>query len=57
MALEEIVAHQTRTIEDLSDQLAQQWRMIDQLKRALDTMGDRLADMAEPAPVTRPPHY
>ena len=57
MALEETVAHQTRTIEELSDQVAQQWRLIEQLRRALDSMGDHMADMAEPTPVTRPPHY
>ena len=56
-ALEEIVTHQARTIEELSDQVAQQWRLIEQLRRAMDNMGNRLADMAEPTPVTKPPHY
>ena len=60
-ALEEMVAHQAKTIEELSDQLSEQWKVVDRMKRALEILGERLVGMeersTEAAPVTRPPHY
>ncbi|MDO6966193.1 SlyX family protein [Rhizobium alvei] len=60
-SLEEAAAHQARTIEDLSSQLADQWKIIDQLQLRLTQLTERfqsLEDVAfEAAPVTRPPHY
>ncbi|ESQ93614.1 SlyX family protein [Asticcacaulis benevestitus] len=58
-ALEETVAHQGKTIDELSDQLTEQWKIIDRMKRALESLGERLESMASvdaPA-VTKPPHY
>jgi SlyX protein len=61
VALEEMVAHQAKTIDELSDQLAEQWKVVDRMKRALETLGERLIGMeertGEAAPMTKPPHY
>ena len=61
MALEELTAHQARTIDELSDQLADQWKTIDQMRRALERLGERLIGLedrsTEAGPVTPPPHY
>ncbi|MEW9617161.1 SlyX family protein [Shinella sp. S4-D37] len=59
--LEEHVAHQANTIEELSDQLAEQWRVVEQLRSKLDRLTERFLALEEgsleaPA-VTRPPHY
>ena len=59
--LEEHAAHQANTIEELSGQLAEQWRVIEQLRTKLDRLTERFLALEEgtleaPA-VTRPPHY
>ncbi|ANH06884.1 MULTISPECIES: SlyX family protein [Shinella] len=59
--LEEHVAHQANTIEELSDQLAEQWRVVEQLRSKLDRLTERFLALEEgsldaPA-ITRPPHY
>jgi SlyX protein len=60
-ALEETVAHQVKTIDELSDQLAEQWKIIDQMRRMLGRLGERIETVESGAgdtpPVTRPPHY
>ncbi len=59
-ALEELTAHQSKTIDELSEQVTEQWQLIDRLKRALERLGERLETMetgAGDVPVTRPPHY
>ena len=60
-ALEELTAHQARTIDELSDQLADQWKTIDQMRRALERLGERLIGLedrtGDAAPVAPPPHY
>ena len=58
--LEELIAHQSQQIEDLSDQLAKQWTTIDKLTRKLDDLSEHYADLEEQvgAPAaTKPPHY
>ena len=59
--LEEHVAHQANTIEELSDQLAEQWRVVEQLRAKLDVLTERFltleAGSLEAPAVTRPPHY
>jgi len=59
--LEETVAHQARTIEELSDQLAGQWKVNEQMRSRLDALIERFLTLEEQAreaaPVTRPPHY
>lgn len=59
--LEETVAHQLKTIEELSDQLAEQWQVVEQTRAKLDRLTERFLSLEEQAqdatPVTRPPHY
>lgn len=59
--LEEHIAHQARAIEDLSDQVEKQWKLIDLLKAQQEKLIDRLMTLEEQSgeapPVTRPPHY
>ena len=60
-ALEELAAHQSRTIDELSAELASQWKIIDQMQKKLDRLTERFSALEEasleaPA-ITRPPHY
>ncbi len=59
--LEETVAHQSRTIEELSVQLAEQWKTVEQMRAKLDRLTERFLSLEEqsleaPA-ITKPPHY
>jgi SlyX protein len=60
-ALEEMAAHQAKTIDELSDQLADQWKTMEQMKRTLERLTERLLGLEEQSteapPVTKPPHY
>jgi SlyX protein len=59
--LEEVAAHQAKVIEELSDQLAEQWKVVEQMRNKLDRLTERfltLEGQALEAPhVTRPPHF
>ncbi len=59
--LEETVAHQARVIEELSDQLAEQWKATEQMRVRLERLVERFLALEERAreapPVTKPPHY
>ncbi len=59
--LEELVAHQALTIDELSDQLAEQWKIIDALRNKHELLINRFAALEEQtfdAPAdARPPHY
>jgi SlyX protein len=59
--LEETIAYQVKTIEELSDQLAEQWAVVEQVRTKLDRLTERFLSLEEqsldaPA-ITRPPHY
>jgi SlyX protein len=61
VALEETVAYQAKTIEELSDQLAEQWKVVEQARAKLDRLTERFLSLEEqsldaPA-ITKPPHY
>ena len=59
--LEMIVAEQERTIEDLSGQIAEQWTVIETMRRKLDQLTVRFLAVEEQSgsdvPVTKPPHW
>ncbi|MBW3097804.1 SlyX family protein [Pseudohoeflea coraliihabitans] len=61
LALEELAAHQAETIEDLSAQLAQQWRLIERLQQRFGDMADRFEDIEDQTraaqPTQKPPHW
>jgi len=60
-ALEIRTAEQERTIEELSDQIAGQWKVIDRLQKKLDTLTARFLSLEKQArpdtPVNKPPHW
>lgn len=59
--LEMLAAEQERTIEELSGQIAEQWKEIETLRKKLDLLTSRLgeveANTASDVPVPRPPHW
>jgi SlyX protein len=59
--LEMRAAEQEKTIEELSGQIAEQWKTIEGLRKRLDALTDRFLVLEEQAapevPVTRPPHW
>ena len=54
-------AEQDKTIEELSAQIAEQWGVIERLRRQLEMLTERFSAIEDNAgsdiPVTRPPHY
>lgn len=61
IALEERLAHQDHTIEELSAVITGQWREIDRLKRQLAMIDDQIAAVEQLARTGKaeppPPHY
>jgi SlyX protein len=59
--LEENAAHQSMTIDELSAQLSEQWKIIDHLQLKLRQLSEQfraLEDANLEAPgITKPPHY
>ena len=59
--LEIRAAEQEKTIEELSGQIAEQWKVIERMQRKLDALTDRFLALEEQSaadvPVTKPPHY
>ena len=59
--LEILATEQEKTIDELSIQLAEQWKTIEGMRRKLDALTDRFLVLeeqsAEDIPVTKPPHY
>ena len=58
-ALEERVAYQDQTIEDLNASILELWKEIELLRRQLAKFGDQLNQVAAdvPQPPEPPPHY
>lgn len=59
--LEMLAAEQERTIEELSGQLAEQWKLIERMQKKLDTLTERFLALEERTapdiPATKPPHW
>jgi len=59
--LEMLAAEQERTIEELSGQLAEQWKLIERMQKKLDMLTERFLALEERTapdiPVTKPPHW
>jgi SlyX protein len=59
--LEIRAAEQERTIEELSGQIAQQWKTIERMQKKLDALAERFLALEEQTapdvPVTKPPHW
>lgn len=59
--LEVLAAEQEKTIAELSGQITEQWKTIEELRRKLDALTDRFLTLEEQTapeiPVTRPPHW
>jgi SlyX protein len=60
-ALEIRIAEQERTIEELSGQIAAQWKVIERLEKTLSALAERflaLEEQSTPAhEITKPPHW
>lgn len=54
-------AEQERAIEELSAQLAEQWKTVERMQKKLDTLAERFLAMEEQVapdiPITKPPHW
>jgi SlyX protein len=54
-------AEQEQTIEELSGQIASQWKEIERLQKKLDALTSRFLELEEQTapdvPVTKPPHW
>jgi SlyX protein len=52
---------QEKTIEELSAQIADQWKTIERLQKKLDTLAERFLALEEQSapetPITKPPHW
>ena len=61
IALEMRAAEQEKTIEELSGQIAEQWKTIDRLEKTVQALAERFLALEEHTapeiPVTRPPHW
>ena len=59
--LEAQLAHQTRTIDDLSDSLSKQWDLVEKLERKLSVLTERFLALeqstGEAPENTKPPHW
>jgi SlyX protein len=59
-SLETRIAHQDRTIEDLNASVTEQWKTIEALRKEVERMAARLAEVERDAPGAAdppPPHY
>jgi SlyX protein len=61
MTLEIRATEQEKIIEELSGQIAEQWKVIERMQRKLGALADRFLALEEQAapdvPVTKPPHW
>ena len=61
ITLEIRAAEQEKTIEELSGQIAEQWKTIEGMRRKQDLLSERFLALEEQVtpdvPVTKPPHW
>ena len=61
ITLEIRITEQERTIDDLSAQVAEQWKTIDRMQKKLGALTERFLALEEQTapdvPVTKPPHW
>ncbi|MGB3537332.1 MAG: SlyX family protein [Mesorhizobium sp.] len=61
MTLEIRIAEQEKTIDELSGQIAEQWKVIERMQYKLDTLTERFLTLEEQSapdiPITKPPHW
>ena len=61
IALEMRAAEQEKTIEELSGQIAEQWKIIERLEKTAQALAERFLALEERTapeiPVTQPPHW
>lgn len=60
VALEERIAYQDQTIEDLNQTILQLWKELEGIRRQIGKLGDELSTIASDvpqAPEPPPPHY
>jgi SlyX protein len=54
-------AEQEQTIEELSGQIAEQWGVIERMRKQLDMLNERFQAIEDNAgsdtPITKPPHW
>ena len=59
--LEILAAEQEKTIAELSEQVAEQWKTTEKMQKKLDALVERFLALEEQAapdvPVTKPPHW
>ncbi|MET0576501.1 MAG: SlyX family protein [Mesorhizobium sp.] len=59
--LEIRAAEQERTIEELSGQIAEQWKVIERQQKKIDALAERFLALEEQSqadiPVNKPPHW
>ncbi|MBZ5759272.1 MULTISPECIES: SlyX family protein [Rhizobium] len=59
--LEEVVAYQAKTIDELSDQLTAQWKVVEETRYKLERLVERFMTLdeetAEAPANAKPPHY
>ncbi len=61
VALEMRTAEQDKTVEELSAQIAEQWTVIERLRKQVEALTERLLEFehqnASEVPVAKPPHW
>ncbi len=60
--LEEVIAYQARTIDEMSDQMAAQWKVVEETRSRLERLIERFMVIEEgafeaPGANVKPPHY
>jgi SlyX protein len=61
VALEMRTAEQDKTVEELSAQIAEQWTVIERLRKQVEALTERFLEFehqnASEVPVAKPPHW